>query len=682
MGYFDFKKPVNASYLDRRNPPYINRNKVVGHLQRAVYSDFNVGGPMNLGMGGAGGNGLNYDQVRFNSQRDRLEEGSIVEDWIPRQPTLLHLLLRRIYLRDVVAGTVADIYSTLPWGKVYELIGIDDPKVLQMYHDMIENLGIWGDMPLLSREILVIGRAICSLPFNESTGLWDSFVPIDPDQARITPMPLSGVKPLIDVLSSPAWRSFANSVDPRVVELKEKMNKDLVAMLQNTTGYLPLDPLNTLFLARRVNQYDHIGTSIFSRILPAWAYEMALWNASLTGVRRRNRSILLITAGEDDVWEPNENELSSLTSLFMQADEDPTGSVISVRNGVEVSEVRDPTAIWGISQEFEFLSTLKMRALGVSEAYLQGDANVSNMETARTSLGKAVASFRDNTIHEIYTKQLFPTFARLHNFQKRTQAEISHKIRYAPSNLQMVREYDRRMRENDRLDRWGYPVVTAKQAMEIPLETLLLPRLITEDTLRPEQDAAYLDMLSKLKEEGVPIPVRVWASAAGFDLDKAMAMLPEDAIIRKRLAQLQTGEADTGGGEGGSEDMFGGGGDLGGGGGGAAPMTTPEKAEPASPPSAEDLFKGGEEKSSSKPGDSPTLPPKWAFTAKAGKRNRKNPFETLSGSKTNLKQVNTVLEKFEKGQDPYLKMMANLDPRIVADLKIPKENILFPYIEE
>jgi len=681
MGYFDFKRPVNASYLDRRNPPYINRNRVVGHLQRSVQSDFNVGGPMNGGMGG-GGSGLNYDQVRFNSQRDRLEEGSIVEDWIPRQPTLLHLLLRRIYLRDVVAGTVADIYSTLPWGKIYELIGIDDPKVLQMFHDMIEALGIWGDMPLLSREVLVIGRAICSLPFNETTGLWDSFVPIDPDQARLTPMPISRVKPLIDVLSSPAWRSFANSVDPRIIELKENMNKDLVSMLQNTTGYLPLDPMNTLFLARRVNQYDHIGTSIYSRILPAWAYEMALWNASLTGVRRRNRSILLITAGEDDVWEPNENELSSLTSLFMQADEDPTGSVISVRNGVEVSEVRDPTAIWGISQEFEFLSTLKMRALGVSEAYLQGDANVSNMETARTSLGKSVASFRDHTINEIYTRQLFPTFARLHNFQKRTQAEIAHKIRYAPSFVQMTKEYDKRMRENDRLDRWGFPVVTAKQALEVPLDALLMPKLITEDTLRPEQDAAYLDMLSKLKEEGMPIPLRIWASAAGYDLDKAIAMMPEDNVIRKRLTQLGTQDAGESGG-GGGDDLFGGGGGMESEptGGGEAPET-----EPAKPPSAEDLFKeepGGAEKAGkSKIGDSPTLPPKWGFTAKAGAKNRTNPFGALGGSKANLKQVESALKKFEKGQDPYLKMMSTLDPRIVADLRISRDNILVPYTED
>jgi len=200
-----------------------------------------------------------------------------------------------------------------------------------------------------------------------------------------------------------------------------------------------------------------------------------------------------------------------------------------------------------------------------------------------------------------------------------------------------------------------------------------MPKLITEDTLRPEQDAAYLDMLSKLKDEGVPIPLRIWASAAGFDLDKAMAMMPEDNIIRKRLAQLQTGEAGAEGGDGGGgADLFSGS-DM-----GEAPMTTPEKSEPAKPSSAEDLFEG-EEKASSQPGNSPTLPPKWSFTAKAGNRNRTNPFQALSGSKADLKQVNVALNKFERGHDPYVKMMATLDPRIVADLRISKDNILVPY---
>lgn len=671
MGYFNFKRPALGSYLDRRNPPYMSRNRAVGSWQgkeRVIATN----------PTGAMGGGFNHE--RFNSQKARIEEGSIIEDWIPRQPTMLHLLMRRIYLRDSIAGSVIDIYSTLPWGKLYELIGIDDPKISQMYHDMIESLNIWGDLPMISREFLIIGRMIASLPFNETTGLWDAMVPIDPDQAKITPMPFSSTKPLVDVLSSPGWREFARSVDPRVVELKESMNKDLLAIFQNSSGYFPLEPMNTLFLARRVNQYDHIGTSFFTRILPAWAYETALWDASLTGVRRRNRSILLVTAGIEETWEANDGDLSALTQIFMQADEDPTGAVIAVRNGVELSEVRDPTAIWGISQEFEFLSTLKMRALGVSEAYLSGDANVSNMETARTSLGKAVAAFRDNMLRDIFAKQLFPAFARIHNFQKRTQAQLSHRIRIEPGRIARVAEYDRRMRECERLSPWGFPEITAKQALDVPLESLIMPRLITEDTLRPEQDTAYMDLLDKLKENGVPIPLRIWASSAGYDLDKAMAMMEEDILIKKRLYQLGTGEggggasSDLGAGGGGSEDLFGGGAGEEGGGGGAA---TPEKGG-AGGKSAKDMFKGaGEEGASNRPGSSTTLPPKWGFTAEVGASSRL-PQKAYTKS---TEQVEATLAEFRKGHDPYVKLLATIAPNLLVDLRVPAGRELMPYIE-
>jgi len=418
--------------------------------------------------------------------------------------------------------------------------------------------------------------------------------------------------------------------------MKERMNPALIEMLQNHSGYIPLDPLNTIFVPRSVNQYDHIGTSLFSRILPAWAYEMALWNASLTGVRRRNRSIMLITAGIEETWEPTDPEMESLVAMFTQADEDPTGAVAAVRNGVDISEVRDPTAIWGISQEFEFLSTIKMRSLGISEAYLSGETNVSNMESARTSMGKAISSFRDHFITEIFQKQLFPTFARLHNMQKRTQAELSHNIRVQGHNKAYI---------------------SAKAAMDIPLNSLIMPQLITEDTMRPEQDIAYLDLLEKLKDQGVPIPLRIWASSAGYDLDKAIAMMDDDITMRRRLAQIGGQLADVGegasapGGGGGSEDFFEGG------------------AE--GPPSPGPVGPGGEQAGTDS--NSATLPPRWTAESSTIL-----PFPRNSRT-ANLDRVAEAIKHFKSA--PLSQALAKIEPKLLAELSLPSDakRLLVPY---
>jgi len=612
MGYFNYKRPALGSYFDARNPPYLQRRgSALGSVKTMAHNQY-------------GGKGSKYDIERFNQVNDNLEDGSVVESMIPTDPVLIHMMLRKIYLRDAISGSVVDIYSSLPWGKLYELIGVDDPKVLQMFHDMVEALGVWSELPMISREFQIIGRSMSSLAFNERLGHWDAMVPIDPDNARLTPMPYSGTKPLIDVLASPAWRKFAASTDPRVVSIKETMNPEFLQMLQNSSGYIPLDPLNTLFLARRVNQYDHIGTSLFSRILPAWAYETALWNASLTGVRRRNRSILLLTAGLEDSWEPEEEEIQSLVSLFMQADEDPTGAVVGIRNGVEVSEVRDPTAIWGISQEYEFLSMVKMRALGVSEAYLSGETNVSNMESARTSLGKNISAFRDYMLREIFQRQLFPTFARIHNIRKRTQAELAHKIRIGPG-----------------------PHLSVKAALDIPLDQLVMPTLITEDTMRPEQDIAYIELLTMLQEKGLPVPLRIWASSAGYDLDKAMAMMQEDTVLRKRLEQL--GAQAPGGG---------GGGDMGSDMGGGEEAFPP--AEPTEEPGAGEGGPGG---------GGATLPPKWSVASNVHR---------LATAKL-AKQSSAAFEKMKVS--PLMRALARIEPKILAEMQIPDSRILVPYDE-
>jgi len=605
MGYFNWKKTVVGSYLDRRNPPY--QNSAAGNVR--------------LHANTIPGNGDQYGGTRFNIVSDRLEEGSVLEDWIPRQPTNLHMMFRKIYLRDAIAGTVVDLFSNLPWGKSWELIfDTDDAKIKQMYNEMMEGIDLWGQLPMICRELQIIGRSISSLSFNERLGYWDSLVTIDPDFAMLEPVPISGHKPLIDVLSAPAWRNFARSTDPRVVEMKSNMNPATLDMVQNQSGYIPLDPLNTLFLARRVNQYDHIGTSLFTRILPAWAYEMALWNASLIGARRRNRAILLITAGIEDDWLPTDEEVASLTNLFMQADEDPVGGVIAVRNGVEVSEVRDPTAIWGISQEFDFLSTIKMRSLGVSEAYLSGETNVSNMEAARTSLGKQILAFKETVLNDIFYKQIFPTFARIHNFQKRSTAELSHNIRAGGH----AKAY-----------------ISAKAAMDIPMHSLVIPTLATEETLRPEGDPAWVEMLVQLKDLGLPLPLRILASAAGYDLDKAISMMGEDAVLRKRLVQLGLGESgDTAGGGGG-----------GGGGGEEESIAPPTGPGGGAAPEAEKASKDG----------SGLLKPKWSVSSEA------------SEAKINKIYKNTYQN------ERLITALSKIDPNIVAELHVPRHKALVPY---
>jgi hypothetical protein len=51
----------------------------------------------------------------------------------------------------------------------------------------------------------------------------------------------------------------------------------------------------------------------------------------------------LITAGIEDQWDATEDELKELTSMFMEAWNDPEGAVVCVRNGITAEYIKLPT---------------------------------------------------------------------------------------------------------------------------------------------------------------------------------------------------------------------------------------------------------------------------------------------------------------------------------------------------
>src|SRR5690554_2794489 len=72
------------------------------------------------------GGGANIDM--YNPIYDRLDEGSIIEDWIPRDASGLNQMFSLMYHRDHIAGSVVDIISDLIWSD-FDLVGIDDPEI-------------------------------------------------------------------------------------------------------------------------------------------------------------------------------------------------------------------------------------------------------------------------------------------------------------------------------------------------------------------------------------------------------------------------------------------------------------------------------------------------------------------------------------------------------------------------
>jgi len=461
------------------------------------------------GLGGSGG----YDISRFNPAYDRLEEGSVIEDWIPRDLPGINKMLRIIYNRDAIAGPAVDIMAQLPWSE-FDLHGIEDKGILEFYEGASQLFGDKAqDMPAITTEFLVLGRFCASLLYDEDKGYWTDFVPHDSDFLTITPIPIRGFDPKIDLVLSPGIRQFLQSQDYRDQVAVKQLPPELLQSLR-AGGAIPLDPLATLYVRRKSSPYDHVGTSIYTRIIPYWALEKALMNASVTAARRRAGNILHVQAGIEDKWEPSPQEMDDIAGLFIQADEDPVGAVVATRTGVEASEIRQGGDIWKWSEEWQTFAEGKMRGLGISEALLSGDATYNNMEQARSVFTEQIIQLRQYLTNQVYYRR-FKTLARAHGFRKTSKANLDHRVRIRKSG--------------------GLNNLSHEEAMEIPEDDLIVPTMQWRKSLLPEGDREYLELLEMLKEQGVPIPLKVWAARGGYDIHEAMDMLDDDIKMRKQI---------------------------------------------------------------------------------------------------------------------------------------------------
>lgn len=342
------------------------------------------------GMVGAGGGSAPMNDL-YNPVWDRLEQGTVLEDWIPRDAAGLDQMFMLMYHRCPIAGTIVDLIAETIWSD-FDLVGISDPAIRDIYESSMQAIDVVATMPDITREYLVLGRSISSLIFDKEKGIFKDLISHDPSLVRLTPIPIKGFDPKIDLIPSPRFREFVESQDPRDIDARKLLPQAYINAVKNVGGGggaglgwglpsahstgsqnisgIPLDPVNTLFIARRVFNYDTIGTSLYTRLISFWALEKALINASVTSARRRIRSILHVKAGIDNLWEASAAELDNLASMFIQAEQDPVGAVVVTRTGVDATELRQGNDFYKWSDEWSMLTEGKLRALGANDALL------------------------------------------------------------------------------------------------------------------------------------------------------------------------------------------------------------------------------------------------------------------------------------------------------------------------
>jgi len=445
-------------------------------------------------------------------------------------------IFRDMYWYDATCGSAIDLLAKMPFSE-FSLVGLKDEKMTKTFVESIEAINVASLLPNIAVDYNVLGAVVLSTRWDDSEKVYKGIAAHKLDLCTFTQVPVFGVDPIISVAIPPELLEGLRSQEI-VDKYLSYIPDDLLADNKPVTGTgIRLKAENTIFIPRRGMLKDYSGTSLLQRALPAWLYEKALMRGTLDQVQKRQRAIQHVTVEGNDDWVPDQSEMNAISQLFLNADLDPLGAVVVTRAGVNVNEIRRGDDFWRWDSNFDTIEKIKLRALGISETFVSGDANYSTMEQTLSVFMENVRDFRNQITREIFYEKMFPAISAANGY---TRKRYGGMVREVANNGGTQIYYDRygqlQVRIAGDLPRHGeYAAIDP----DIKASEFVVPQVAWHKRLMPEADEAYLSVLSTLEEKGVPVSIRHWIAAGGFKTDALIDGFEEDLKTREKIYEYK-----------------------------------------------------------------------------------------------------------------------------------------------
>jgi len=420
--------------------------------------------------------------------------------YFPRDEKEANDVWRLVYKRDPVVGAAIDLYADFAWSE-FELLGIDDPLIRDVYESMCDSVQLLAKLPDMSREFLITGKVVPHLIFDAKVGYWKYLVIHNPNWLKVVFIPFAGEEPLIYLTLPDELKRLFSSSDPLIQErIVSRIPANLRSLIMSSM-FIPLDNVNVSYIARRTLASDFTGTSLLERIYRMLMYEDFLMNAALAVAQRQAVPLRLFKLGDHEKdWFPTKEDEEALAEMLAIAEADPLAALI-FHTGIEVEYIGVSDRFWNISREWDFIENLKLIGLGVSKSFLVGESSFASAVAGLQTFVQKVAGLRLKFEMEWLYPKFFRPIAIMNEFYKRTHAEISHGIR--------VKEKHRE---------------------------LIIPKIRWRRSLEPTQDTSILSIWRELHEKGL-VSDRTLAAGAGLNLDVERQNIREEMEFKKAFEQ-------------------------------------------------------------------------------------------------------------------------------------------------
>lgn len=421
---------------------------------------------------------------------------------VPTDPHMVIILAREIYDNDAIAGAVVDTMARIPFGS-FSLSGLPDKETAKPYEISLDRVRSKSLMPVLASTHLVDGAFLGGGLFDEHDKVWNSIIPYDILHSTITPAPVFGATPIVDVqLQQDAVRTFRGT-DERMQRYRKYLPDKFM-----TGGVIRLPLENTFYIPNGTLSHVSLGTSLYRKIMIVYLLEKALARGTVEMAYRRQRPMLHIQAGDEN-WDASVAEMQYLSDLFMAADLDPLGAVVVTRPGVNPQEVGGLGELWKWTDNIDVLTSLKLKGLGMPDGLLGGDVALDSVSATLTVFIDMVRQFRERITRLFFYEKFFPYIAIANGHRK------------------------------DRFNGFqAHGFMSRAADVDIDMEDYFTPSISWHNSMRPEGDREYMEMLDQMRQAGVPIPIRVLTAAGGLDIHDILNSAPDDLANRAKIAEI------------------------------------------------------------------------------------------------------------------------------------------------
>lgn len=299
---------------------------------------------------------------------------NLINFYLPYDRKTLNQWVRYYDRFHPYVGNCLDIHGEFPISD-FHFAGLSekDKKVEQIFEEQKERANILQYCFEASREYELIGEVFAFWGWNDSEGMFDEYVIINPDLLDVKTVTWGrGKRSLYKYDPPQELKELAHDKDERMQEVINDLDPVVREALETNQPIL-LDDFNMMEMKRLASPYDSRGTTIVLRCIKELMYEDKLREAQYAIADQQITPVQIWKLGDPaSGYMPTEEDLQDFRQLLLAGRHDQLFTIVS-HGALDLDLVGYTGHLLPVIPEFEWVAKRILVGLYTNESMVTGD---------------------------------------------------------------------------------------------------------------------------------------------------------------------------------------------------------------------------------------------------------------------------------------------------------------------